>query len=624
MHAGVAQLVEHRSCKAVAAGSSPAAGFVASSLTRMRGRPCVAAVLVAAVAAGACSNEARRPAAAAPPAVRTSAPVNESPAAAPAVANDVPAGPAFPLVAPPGRRPIVRDGLDWSLPSWTRPAPFSGFYSEVADTDYGVAVRAVDVSWAQIAPTRDGPLDLDARGGAQAMSFASLSSQLRQRGPYWLRLFASGVDWAPAWVVSECGVGAIGTDYDGQDHLPIWNDCVWTALAGTWRKLLVDQGILADPDFRFAYVPGAFTWVEYDYDMIASAVDRGALARDAYLTWYRRMLGDLATIAGDAVGRLVFTGEDYPWGPFGTADDLLTFDATRAGFGVRTGITELANFHLSEAPSYGSMIRPNGHLATDERAPSLAPATVRATENECYLDCGFTSKDPSYAVITSNLKALQLRMNWVYVVPAASRMDALAPHWDWVRLSLGRDAATAADAWAALRDAEDRFWSERQPPFGPGGRRWRRRPFIRNLERFLVQVDARGAVAHRSRAAVHRGDPAQDNGVAFEGLATAPARGDRALAFRLDDRFLDGRRQRVLVKVTFLGGGRGTVAVRTAAGTSATVARGARRTWRTATFPLSLRAGHSLPGRTDLQVVGGGRQPLTVRFVRVVRLEPPA
>ncbi|MFN8193984.1 MAG: hypothetical protein U0R80_06820 [Nocardioidaceae bacterium] len=529
------------------------------------------------------------------------------------------AGPEFPLRVPSGRRPVVRAGDDWTVPAWARPAAYSGFFSESALPADHVQVRSVDVSWAQIQPTEDGALDLTSSGEAQGMFFDPLGEQLAEQGPYWVRLFASGVDWAPPWVVDKCGVGPVGTDYDGQQHLPIWDDCVWTELSATWRRLLVDQGVLGDPDFRFAYVPGGFTWVEYDYEMISAAVRKGLLTEADYLAWYDRMLDDLAEIAGPQVGQLVFTGEDYPWGPFGKDDDLLATRAVRRGLGVRTGITEESNFHLSETPAYGSHVGPDGHLVV--RRPDPTGLQVFGTENECYVDCGFAAQDPSYDVVQSNLKALQLRMNWVYVVPGDSLLDPNRQHWDWVRLSLGRTPETSADAWVSLRDAEDTFWRDTRWPFPD--RRWRGRPFVRNLERWLVQVEAPGAVAHRSRADVHRGDPTPENGVAFEGLRTDRVAGDTALAFRVDPRFLPaGGSRGVLVKVTFLDRGRGSFRLREAHGSTPAVRLRDTGTWRTATWRLRLGAGHLLPHRTDLRIEARGSD-LTVRFVRVVRLRPP-
>ncbi len=530
-------------------------------------------------------------------------------------------GPAYVAERPPDRTPVIRDGSDWSMPAWARPAPFSGFFSESDSPTDGIAVRSIDVSWRQIAPTEGGELDLSATGEAQGMFFDPLGAQLAEPGPYWLRMFSSGADWAPEWVIEKCGAHPIGTDYDGQQHLPLWDDCVWDALSATWRQLLVDQGVLGDPDFQFAYVPGGFTWSEFDYEMVNSAVRRGELSRADYLRWFDRMIADFVTMAGPEVGRLVFTGEDYPWGPFGAADDLLASHAVDGGLGVRTGITEVFNFHLSETPAYGSRVLPDGHLANSGR--NRGPNQVFGTENECYVDCGFSSRNPIYVVEQSNLKALQLQVNWMYVVPGDSLLDPAAQHWDWVRLSLGQRPETAPDAWAALRDAEDVFW--RDPGMTFGARRlWPGRPYVRNLERWLVQVDAPGARPRRSLVDIHRGDPVKDNGVAFEGLSTDLRRGQRSLAFRVDQRFLDGdRAHEVLVKVTFLDRGRGNFRLRLSRGVSEEARLTGSDTWRTATFRVRLRPDHSLPQRTDVWLDVVGESDLNVRFVRVIRLARP-
>lgn len=526
-------------------------------------------------------------------------------------------GARFVATVPADARPVVRTGEDWTLPAWAEPADFSGFFSEEASAKSHVPLRSVDVSWRQIAPTPDGPLDLTSTGRAQGMSFEALGAQLAADGPYWLRVFASGVDWAPEWVVTKCGVTGIGPDYDGERHLPIWDDCVWSALRDTWRKLLVDTGVLADDDFRFAYVPGGFTWVEFDYDIIGSAAEAGQLTEDQFLTWHTKMLRDLADIAGPQVGQLVFTGEDYPWGPFGGAENLLATDAVQRGFGVRTGITEEFNFHLNQTPAYGSRVQPDGHLTLTR--DGTGAAQVFASENECYTDCGYHAKKLGYAIVHSNLKALQLQLNWLYVVPGDSYLATYASHWDWVRLSLGQRPETSPDAWAALRDAQDTYWSD-----GPiKGTAWKRRPWVRNLERWLVQVDAAGAVAHRSTIDRHSADPTKENGTAYEGLRTDRRSGNRSLAFQVDQRFLSGdASHRVLVKVTYNDRGRGSFRLRHAGGSTPSVKLHNTKKWRTATFSLELRPDHSLPSSTDLWI-DTAKVDLNVRFVRVLRLDAP-
>ncbi|HSS68764.1 MAG TPA: hypothetical protein VLK34_09460, partial [Nocardioidaceae bacterium] len=202
------------------------------------------------------------------------------------------------LVTATVRHPNVRPGDDWSLPRWARPAENSGFFSESASPRNHVDVRSIDLTWRQIQPRPNAPLDLDSTGTAEGMPFASLSEQLAQPGPYWLRLFSTGKPWAPGWVMRRCDVGTVGPDYDGMRHLPIWNACVWNQLRATWRRLLVGQGILDDPQFRFAYVPGGFTWSEFDFDVISEAYRHGRVTKHGFLNWFGEMTRFFARIGG--------------------------------------------------------------------------------------------------------------------------------------------------------------------------------------------------------------------------------------------------------------------------------------------------------------------------------------
>ena len=525
---------------------------------------------------------------------------------------------AFVDAGPTGVR--IEDGDDWTVPAWVRPAANSGMFSEEAAPADRVFVRSVDLSWAQVQPTRGARIDRTTEGEAQGMHFDGLDAQLSEDGDFWMRLFASGEDWAPAWVAEECGVSTYGPDYDGERHLPIWNECVWGHLLDTYRGLFVDGGVAADPRLRFVYVPGAFTWAEYDYEMIAAAVETGDLDEQTYLAWYAHAWTDLVELFGDHSDKLVFTGEDFPFGPFGEADDLLARDAVAAGMGIRTGITEISNFHLNEAPAYGSAIQPNGHMIVDESLPIHSGRFVVATENECYNDCGYSTDDPYYAVRQSNLKALQLRMNWMYVVPEPSYMAEFPEHWDWVRLSIGQTAETSADAWAALRDAEDTYWQNNELGRFADSDAWPSLPFVRNLERWLVQVDEPGSLAHRTEVDVHEGVLEPDNGTAYEGLSTDVGAGDTGFAFDVDPRFAAAASHTVL-KVTYLDEGSGDFRVETAAGASAVVSREGTGQWRTAT--IALPAGAVGAGATRLRVaLSDGAEDLVVRFVRLVRVTP--
>ncbi|WBU36746.1 hypothetical protein [Homoserinibacter sp. YIM 151385] len=533
-------------------------------------------------------------------------------------------GPDFPFVDAGESGVEIADGDDWSMPEWVRPAANSGYFSEEASTGDRVHVRSVDVSWRQIQPTAGGELERTEPGEAQGLSFGSLDAQLEDEAPFWMRIFASGEDWAPEWVAEECGVSSYGPDYDGQRHLPIWDECVWGHLMDTYRKVFVDAGLAADPRLVMVYVPGAFTWAEYDYEMVDAAVESGDLDWATYRAWYDHAWTDLVELFGEHAKKLVFTGEDYPFGPFGEDDDLLAQEAVEAGMGIRTGITELPNFHLSEAPAYGSRIQPDGHMVVDDSLPLHDGSWIVATENECYTDCGYQAEDPYYSVRQSNLKALQLRMNWIYVVPGPSYLAEYPEHWDWVRLSMGQRPETSPDAWAALRDAEDRYW-DRDDELGrfADEAAWASRPYVRNLERWLVQVDEPGSVAHRTEVDAHLEDIEPDNGNAYEGLSTAVAEGDTGFALDVDERFAEAAGEgRTVLKVTYLDEGEGAFAVETAAGESAAVERSGAASgegeWRTATIALpdgALGGGHRL--RIAL---ADGAEDLVVRFVRLVRV----
>ncbi len=418
---------------------------------------------------------------------------------------------------------VVSDvpGDDWSLPAWVAPSANSGFFSEEAAPAFDVNVRVADFTWRQLQPTQ-GSFSQTTTDSVYGMTFASWNSQLSGSDPIWLRLWVSGDDWAPQWVKTLCGVSPVGTGYEGDDHLPIWNACLWQQARELFRQVLVVRGLRADPRLKFIYVPGAFTWCEFDYDIPAQAAASFGLTFATFDGWFQPAMQDLVDILNgenadpqdDFAWKLVFTGEDYPFGPWETEDDLHARDAVVKGMGIRTGITEVFNFHLNHVPAYGTTIAADGHMTTDENWHALDGRRVVATENECFNDCGFTTSDPAYAVKMANLKALQLRMNWIYVVPGPSYMAENPALWNWTRLELGKRVWEAADAWAALREAEDTYWID------DPSHTWTGAPWVKNLERWLRQNDVAPDGIVRRGTDVRSNEPAPENGTAYEGLRT--------------------------------------------------------------------------------------------------------
>ena len=158
-------------------------------------------------------------------------------------------------------------------------------------------IRGFDLTWRQIQPV-PGSFDARATGRAYRMQLPSFNAQNADRRAFWMRLFASATALAPAWLPKQCRYTPVGPDDEKQRHVPIWDPCVWDKLRGAWRTLMIDKGLRSDPRLKFVYVPGAFTWAEFDYEMI----DRGS-----------RKLGTRACPAGGS--------------PF--ADGCLTFAAYR-------------------------------------------------------------------------------------------------------------------------------------------------------------------------------------------------------------------------------------------------------------------------------------------------------
>ncbi|MBK9033951.1 MAG: hypothetical protein IPL61_22235 [Myxococcales bacterium] len=523
---------------------------------------------------------------------------------------------AAPPAAPSGVPVTVVDGYDWSLPPGLGPVRAGGFYGDQLAPELGVDVRVLDLTWRQLEPT-EGALRRDTYGQAQGLDFSSWDDQRADGGRYWLRLWLTGVDWAPAWLPAACGVAPIpGVDDDGQAHLPLWDPCVWGKARALYARVLGDAGVAADPDLVLAYVPGGFTWSDFDFGPIERAVDAG-LAPEVVAAWTRTMAADLAAIAGADVGKLTYTGEDYPSERLGAVDDLLAAGVVAAGLGVRSARTELANYHLAAAPAWGARIAADGHVVVDAAATA---GRVRAVEHECYDACGFAVADRDeleYAIRTSNWKALALGAQWMYVAPVDSHLEDYAGHWRWVRAELGRTAADAFDGWVVLREAEDRAWADDATVT------WARRPWVVNLERFVVQREVAPDGVSARGTELRRGVLDARDGTAYEGRRTTAATGGRALYFAVDRRWLAGDRA-VEVQVTFLDDGCGgwTLRYATAAGVgeAPVVACGDTGVVRTARIRLPrARFAGLLPGATDLAVVRAGDADVEVRYLRVVR-----
>ncbi|WP_457667479.1 hypothetical protein [Thiolapillus sp.] len=525
----------------------------------------------------------------------------------------------------------VADGDDWSLPSWSTPLDDARFYSEEASPADHVNVRVIDLTWRQINP-QPGKFSTTATGAAAGMHFPSLQDQRAIPGKYWLRIWVTGEDWAPAWVKSDCNISKTWPDHDGQArHLPIWNSCVWEHVKNMYRQVFLNWGMAADPDMLFVHVPGGFYYTEFDLDIPFKAAGDG-LAFTEFNTWFQAALKDLVAIANgensdpgdDYAWKLVYTGEDYPFDDtWNGATNLLARDAVQAGLGIRNGITELFNFHLNHTPAYGAAIASDGHIEIDESWPLLTDRRTIGAENECYNACGYHAKDLYYAIKMSNLKALQMRTKRLYVVPTDSYLSTYPDHWNWVRHSLGKQRDNSADAWVALRTAQDKYWID------DNSHSWNGAPWVRNLERWLVQKDVGPDGASRRGSDHHVNEIDRDNGESWEGRQTDHANGQDYLYFFIDDVFATDYQQAWQLKVTFVDRGNSSWWVqypnsRNQSVSSESVSREDIGKVKTATIDLpDAYFNNQLAHAADLRIFNGGKEDLEVRFVRLIKKRKP-
>jgi uncharacterized protein (DUF736 family) len=524
----------------------------------------------------------------------------------------------------------LSDGDDWTLPAWSLPIDDAGFYSEEASPADNVNVHVIDLSWRQINPG-PGVYSMTNTGNAAGLVFPSLQDQLAMGGKYWLRIWVSGESWAPAWVKSDCNITQTWTDHDGQaNHLPIWDSCVWGHVKNMYRQVFQTWGMLDDPNLLFVHVPGGFYYTEFDFDIPFQAAGSG-LTFDEFNSWFQSAMPELVDIANgenispmdDYAWKLVYTGEDYPFdSTWNGSTNLFARDAVQAGMGIRNGITELFNFHLNHTPAYGATIGNDGHIEINENWPLLTDKRTIGAENECYNACGATAKDLYYAIRMSNLKALQMRTKRLYVVPSDSYLATYPEHWNWVRHSLGKQRNNSADAWVALRTAQDKYWID------DNSHSWNGAPWVHNLERWLIQKDVGNDGVTRSGTDHRINETGADNGESWEGRLTDTSNGQNYFYFFVDDVFALAYRQQWQLKVTFIDTGNSDWWIEYSDGqqllSSEAVTRSNSGTIKTATIDLSNAIfNNQLANAADFRIFNGGTEDLEVRFVRLVKNRRP-
>ncbi len=533
---------------------------------------------------------------------------------------------------------------DWWLPDWVEPVLNSGVYGASEAPPGFVDVEGLVLPWRMIEP-EEGVYD-----------WSLLTNALARGRPLWLRLFASDVGHCPAWLQRKYpdlkhhrfrwpdgGYDDISGYLTGKttirspgDFYEIWDP----RFEAEFRRLLQEfarQGFGRDPRIRFVYFPHAFRWNEYSLKWVPEMSKAGFTPED-YVAWFKRTLADYVAAFGDDAGRIVYTGtgnrEWIEWtgdeATFNRWDrtintsnggNVLSQSCLNSGAGVRDGFTEAFN-RFSWRPDWGLDLVTDGsfrYSVINEKHPLIsADRRFFGTENEDF-DYLWSDVKKYHYLKLSTLNMLRLRMNWVFLGDYRVASDLL----QYMRRTMGRKVQESPDAWVALRQYRDSYLVDDQRGDGTEN--------IRNFERWLYQRDL---APDGLTTATHRIEPpakfAGVNGGSWEALRTDQARGSHRLYFNVDDQFLKGGPTRVLIKVTYLDDRDGEWWIEYDAGPDAVwkkshpVQSTHDAKWKTATVELPDAAFENRQhGWADFCIAKGGREDLSVRFVRLIKTVQP-
>jgi hypothetical protein len=273
----------------------------------------------------------------------------------------------------------------------------------------------------------------------------------------------------------------------------------------------------------------------------------------------------------------------------------------------------------TDMPNYGIPTVEMGggrYMVVDEEAPLIAaPNRYRGSEMVAHSEPFYYSRKMSM------LKNLQVRVLPMYIGPPLWNKDPVLNAW--VLRSLGKTPRTSADAWCALREGRDKYqeWSRYNRGFR--GEWW-----VRNFERWLMQreiePDGRTVAVYEHTSTVPFNEHSR------EARRTDRAHGQNYIYFNVEDRFFKGAPNRMLLKITYLDNFSGSWWVEYDASDgqaykrSASVANRGDGVWKTVSLDLP---GAAFMGRQaggmDFRIFCGGSNDITVRFVRLIKRDPP-
>lgn len=226
------------------------------------------------------------------------------------------------------------------------------------------------------------------------------------------------------------------------------------------------------------------------------------------------------------------------------------------GFGLRRGFVEMYLYHIPSKES-GQYLNEDFYLEVDEDSFAF-DGRFNGDENEEYEESWASAKRSfrfgrntdsfSYRYFTSNLRALQMRANYLLYNDFSLIPEQLV----WVGQSMGKSIADSPDVWCALRESYITPWwfkDYKKDYFSVNIKNMESLP-IKNFERGLKQRDS---VSHPSEMMikiphpVHQWMTPKDGSKDFDYIA----RKAEKLIFNIDSEWLEKCGEDIAVKISY-------------------------------------------------------------------------
>jgi hypothetical protein len=552
----------------------------------------------------------------------------------------------------PLKQTIAED--DWSLPTWVQRSPNSGLYDVPAVPD----ALSLLIRWKDLNPTEN------------VYDWRILDAAVATGKPFFIRIWASDVNHCPDWVKMKhpntpvLHYGEPGEQYfdlfypikpSSSDFYAIW-DPNFNAEFKKFLSAFKAKNYLANPNVKFMYASAAWRWNEWELGpMLAQIKLKAPITPENFVIWFKEHLDDFAEASNGHPHKMVFTGYgkienpiyyggDTKWflalNDLTQGNNILTSYAVSIGMGVREGAQEYFN-NSSDSFAWGApseTINNISYQTIDDNHPlHKDPLRIIGTENEGFCDSTMLQGGVCsyYHLKMSTLKAMQLRVNWLNT---RDNLVAKAPAlYEYARKTMNKSVKDSPDAWAVLRQSHDPLFSNapsKLPEPKLNSPLWTSRvtlPF-RNWEKWLKQrevlPDGKVVPIYQLKS-----DTTFDyyNFKASEALRTDRSKGSNYMYFAVDDSFIKDKKTAVEIKITYFDNFKGNWWLEYDANAGEIYKKSSQITnsndnkWKTVTLKIDDAGFNNRQNdKMDFRIYNGGKNDLSVRFVRVIKTNDPA